>query len=251
MATVHVLTPYSKPYNAQYWKSFITAFANSDLNLIHKDVYGLPIDIARNYLIDCYKTGKADFLLWVDSDCSYPKDAITRLVNHDLPMVCGCMYTRDGLVPKPTMGRLAGKSKEGKVYYRMAETGLRIVDHAWGHDIWDVEENAVSFPETGVDLWEIDGCGLHFTLVRRDVIEKVKPPYHMMLGKSGAGEDFYFSKKVKEAGFPIYVDLGLHTGHCLSDTRDVGIKEFLEMAGYLKHVGIQFTDVLPEVSEVG
>ena len=251
MASVYVATPYSKPYNAQYWKSLIQSSYNFDGELEHKDLYGYGIEAARNYLVDCFKASKRDFLLWVDSDASWESGAIQRLVNHNLPVVCGCMYTRDAPIPSPTMGKYAGKGQDGKTYYKFADTAKMIMEHCWNNGIDEVERNDICLPETENDIQGIDGCGLHFTLIRKDVIESLEQPLHVMLGKTGAGEDFYFCKKARDAGFKLYVDLGVHVGHCLNDERDVGIKDMLHIMGLFDRETIEFNDILPEVLEIG
>lgn len=254
MKGVFVATPYSKPYNAQYWKSFLSALAHKNQNfntLHHKDIYGFSPADARNYLLEVYKASNEDFILWVDSDASYSGEAIDRLVGHNLPMVCGGMYTRTDTIPKPTIGTYAGRARDGKEYYSFAETAREILEHCWGLGITGVKMNSVCLPQTDHDLIEKDGCGLHFCLIRRDVIEAVQEPYHVMLGDTGAGEDFYFCRKVRQAGYPIYFDMSVHTGHCLSDDRDVGLKDMLEIAGWFKDAGIEFQNVIPEALELG
>lgn len=254
MTGVFVATPYSKPYNAQYWKSFLTALGNKNQNfnsLHHKDIYGFPVAEARNYLLEVYKQSDEDFILWVDSDCSYSGEAVDRLVGHNLPMVCGGMYTRTDVLPKPTIGKYAGRGSDGKEYYQFAETAKEIIEHCWDLGINGVERNAICLPQTDHDLIEKDGCGLHFTLIRRDVIEAIREPYHVMLGKTGAGEDFYFCKKVRQAGFPIYFDLSVHTGHCLNDERDIGIKDMLDITVWLKQADISYENIIPEGLEIG
>lgn len=243
MTSVFLATPYSKPYNAQYWKSLIVS-AYSDFQIEHKDVYGFGIEAARNFLVEVFKLSNHDYMLFADSDASWAEGAIKRLADHNLPMVCGCMYTRDSAIPSPTFGQFIG-IHEGKHYYKYAETAKVVVEHCWSKGVREVERNDILLPQSKNDLYNIDGCGMHFTLIRRDVIEALEPPYFIMLGKTGAGEDFYFCRKVREAGFPIYADLSVHTGHVLNDDRDWGIKELLYIMSLFNPEDIQYNDVLP------
>lgn len=52
---------------------------------------------------------------------------------------------------------------------------------------------------------EVDWTGCGCLLVRRSVFEALEPPWFEHT-EPGAGEDIYFCKKAREAGFTIYVD---------------------------------------------
>jgi hypothetical protein len=82
------------------------------------------------------------------------------------------------------------------------------------------------------------------------VLETVKPPYFRIQGNTGAGEDFYFCEKVMQAGFQIYVDFSVHTGHCMGEENDVGLRELLTFAKYVD-VDKVFTDDFQGVFTVG
>jgi hypothetical protein len=198
-----------------------------------RDVYGMAVDTARNHLVTIFNNSKCDYLLFVDNDATWHPQAIRRLLEHDMPMVSGCLYTHD-IPPRPTMGKYIGRGPDGKDYYSWAWAARKILEHAREHKVEEVEDNAYNFPATDDDLREVDGCGMHFTLIRRDVIEAVQPPYFVMMGKTGAGEDFYFSKKVTDAGFPIYFDVGVHTGHLVGEEYSFGLRELLLICKYIE-----------------
>ena len=72
-------------------------------------------------------------------------------------------------------------------------------------------------------------------MVRRDVLKTIDLPW-FRCSTPGAGEDFYFCRKVKEAGFPIHADLSVHTGHIAGPGFDFGLRELLAF--------YKFTDAL-------
>lgn len=219
-----IAVPYTRPHMGGFLKSILTSELKDTPH--YRDVYGMAVDIARNYLVSIFKNSICDYLLFADNDATWHPQAIRRLLEYDLPMVSGCIYTHD-LPPRPTMGRYIGRDAEGKDNYSWAWAAREIIKHAREMEIDKIEDNAYNFPKTDNDLREVDGCGMHFTMIRRDVIEAVKPPYFVMMGNTGAGEDFFFSKKVREAGFPIYFDVGVHTGHLVGEEYSFGLRELL------------------------
>jgi len=172
-------------------------------------------------------------MLFIDNDATWPSEAIVRMMEHDLPMVSACMYTRS-LPPTPTMGRYLGPTSHGKHIYAFADIARLIIEKAKRHNVGeDYHTNAILLPQEKDDLVERDGVGLHFTMIRRDVLETIDPPWCLTGGPSGAGEDFYLCKKVRDAGFPIYTDISIHTGHIIGEERDFGL---VELMAFLKYV---------------
>lgn len=60
--------------------------------------------------------------------------------------------------------------------------------------------------------------GTHFLLIRRRVLERMKPPWFDHVDAAGKptpgyGEDVYFSRKARAAGFEVAVDLDVWAGH--------------------------------------
>ena len=108
----------------------------------------------------------------------------------------------------------------------------------------DIGGNAVCLDQTKQDLWEIDGCGMHFTMIRRDVVEAIKHPLFLDKGTTGAGEDFYFCRKVREAGFPIYIDESIHTGHSIGEQKTFGIRELLEYSKHVNDLDLDMADTM-------
>jgi hypothetical protein len=233
--SVYVAAPYTRPFFGSFIDSLLHSYKPE--TFLWNRMPGMAVDLGRNALAHDFMTNptKAKFILFTDSDATWHPKAILRLMDHNLPMVCGGMYTRD-LPPSPTWGKYVGETKGGKHIYRYGESARRVVQkfRALGmREAKDLPGNAVCLEQTKQDLWEIDGCGMHFTMIRRDVLEALRQPYFIDRGTTGAGEDFYFCRNVRKAGFPIYIDESIHTGHSVGEQKSFGIRELLE---YSKHV---------------
>jgi len=74
-------------------------------------------------------------------------------------------------------------------------------------------------------LVEAVGVGTGALLVHRSVFETLRPPWFKFTyrdnGTKAQGEDFYFSKKARKAGFRLWVDTTRPCGHVhLADIRE-------------------------------
>lgn len=246
MESLFIAIPYSRPFTGKTVRSLM--LTQRPEHTYFQTRFNEPIDIARNALAQEFLLEtKADYLLFVDNDATFHPEAILRLLAHRLPMVSGCMYTRT-IPPKPTMARYMGRASNGKDYYKFMDTVKAIVYHANKHQVERVSENDYLFPPTKQDLYAVDAVGMHFTLIRRDVLQAVDMPHFIMRGSTGAGEDFYFCKRVREAGFPIYVDLSIHTGHCTGEENDFGLRELLQ---FMQFVDPEQLKEEPQAWEIG
>lgn len=225
MAGLMIAVPHTRSFYGEWIDSIIGADKPYPTVLMRCE--GQALDIARNMLVRSFLQHPAELshLLWIDSDATWGAEAIYRLIERKKDIICGCMYKRS-VPPVPTMGTYVGKSKDGSEIFRFGPSIRRILEHARRLDITTATENAIVLPKTDDDLWQIGGCGMHFTLVRREVLEKTGPPW-FMVNEDGAGEDFYFCLKAVKEGFTIWNDLSVHTGHSLGEGYDVGLRELL------------------------
>lgn len=137
----------------------------------------------------------ADWILWLDTDMRFPKDALDRLLAHNEAIV-GCNYSTRMLPPEPTATNYKNGEWE-KVYTRPESTGLE----------------PVSF------------LGMGCILTRADVFKKIEHPcFHLGFSTKNnkfIGEDVYFCMKAGDAGFKVMLD------HDLSkEIRHIGSLEF-------------------------
>ena len=226
MTSIFVGLPYTRPDVRAFTKSLAKFTSSTRLDVVVEDVYGLPVDEARNDLVDRCKEYKTDYLAFIDNDAAWAVGAIDRLVSHDKPVICGGMYTRT-VPPRPTIGRYMGKDPTGRVRYHYHSYVVDIIEYCQTRGITSVDDNAVMFDEP--DVREYDAFGMHFAIIRRDVLEAIKPPLFIMQGKTGAGEDFYFCQKAREAGFKLYTDLSVQSAHYAGEEDSFGIRDLLKV----------------------
>lgn len=223
MPRVFIGTPRTRQYDGAYVRSLV---GGNLAGCYWDEVPGQPADIARNILVDRFQKKKEyDFIALVDSDATWHPEAINRLASRNLPFVCGIFFRRD-IPPVPTIGIYAGVSLQGNITYDFGYTIRHVLAHVQRHEIGLEADNELVLPETENDLIPIDGCGGHFILIRRDVIEAIKPPWFQNTTVS-AGEDFDFCRKVETAGFKMYADLSVYTGHIVGEGINFGLRQFL------------------------
>lgn len=144
---------------------------------------GMPFDSARNAACQRVLEGGYKYLFFLDSDVLTPPDTILRLIAHGLPIVSGLYYRR-----QPPLIPVMLKGKQ-----------------------WITEWNP---PNSRI---EVDMCGAGCLLIRRDVLEKVPPPwFNWQLDKEGTdklSEDFAFCMKAKAHGFTVHVDTSIVCRH--------------------------------------
>lgn len=145
----------------------------------------------REKLVEMARKRGATHLLFVDSDQTFPKDTIRRLLGHHLPVVA-CNITVKQIPAVPTARLWKEGSPGGQVVYSNGVNGLQKV-------------------------WRV-GTGV--MMIDMKVFDIVKAPYFSMYWDSEIGvyrgEDWVFCEKLEQAGIPIFVDhtLSLRVGHC-------------------------------------
>lgn len=127
----------------------------------------------------------ATHMLFIDSDMRFPPWALRRLLSHDVPVVAANCTKR----AFPVSG--TALDFDGKDVDSRGKKGLEAVRQVGGA----------------------------FMLIRRDVLEKLKPPLFLMEWvpemEGYCGEDIYFCQLIQAAGFDVLVDheLSMHIGH--------------------------------------
>lgn len=233
MSSVYIATPHTRPFESEYVTSlFQTRYPGG---LWWNPLPNRPVDEARNILSAKFlqHPEKPSHILFVDSDCVWHPDALLRLVERDLPVVTGAIYMRS-LPPMPTVGQFTHINDDGHHVYEFASTIRKTLAFAKARGLTLTTPNVLCLDKENEadDLWEVDGCGCHFLLIRRDVFKFLHMPYFRSPALQG-GEDFYFSRKLKAAGIPIYLDLTIHTGHLMGPGKDAGIRELLSYFRYI------------------
>jgi len=163
------------------------------------------IDQTRNSLIYSFlRRTSWSHLFFIDSDCVWPPGTIIRLMSHNLPVCAGVVWNKN---PRPPRG--SGNAPA-----------------AWLHD-WEKPDDPYAWKtimlENPEGLYEVDWSCAAGVLIRRDALAAVKPPWCVYSHErdydengepiKGFSEDHQMFTKLKAAGFPLVLDLGVRAKH--------------------------------------
>ena len=144
---------------------------------------------ARDMIVGEALNDNYDYLLFVDADIEFEKDALLRLINRDKDIITAIYYKRGG-------------EHDPVIYKKIAPlNGKREV---------------TCETETDVDreLFQIAGCGMGFCLIKVSVLREMAKKYHSMFCPvDGLGEDLAFCHRAKESGFEIWADGTIPLNH--------------------------------------
>ena len=176
------------------------------------------ISSSRNNIVAGFLNNTdADYLMWIDSDTQFPPYGIPRLMGRDLDIVGGVYYHKDNTA-MPTVYRLAEDNR-----YRV---------------LTDFKTDR---------LFEVDGIGTGFLLIKRAVLERFTPevckafgtPFGFGYAPDGTeeGEDLSFCRRAKKLGYKIWADPTIPLGHVgkKASTRD-NFREFAEFQAWKRAV---------------
>lgn len=168
-------------------------------------VSGLITQARTRLVFECLKW-EADYILWCDSDHTFPADAIARLWSHNKDIV-GCNYARriHTGATSPTAAKLDRNDQDDKLCYTTPEKA-----------------------QAG-EIEEVDHLGLGLCLMKASVFDRLAdhaieqgkedfmPLFHLVPkgGTNIMGEDVFFFDKCRDAGIQVWCDHGLswEVGH--------------------------------------
>lgn len=167
-----------------------------DIEVFFKSSSVLPT--LRRELVATAAEWKADWILWLDSDHTFPSDALLRLLSHHKPVV-GCNY------PRRIVGTPVARSVDGSPF---------------------ITANGAA----GLD--EAGSTGLGLCLVSMEALRATHPPlfaYTVREDGGSEGEDVWFFQRLREAGYPLLIDqaLSLDVGHISEQVLSFGRPETL------------------------
>lgn len=163
--------------------------ATTDDRVLLYTSHGTLIASQRMELAQQALAEKADYLLWLDSDMRFPRETIGHLILRDKPIVAANYSTRRMPVKPVAMRDVAGKID--RVFTAPESQGLEAVDYV----------------------------GMGVMMAKREVFEKLDAPWFAIpfstVGGHYIGEDVFFCRKAKEAGYEVLVDhdLSQHVKH--------------------------------------
>jgi len=142
----------------------------------------------RNVIIRQALEYDCSHVLFVDDDVIIPPDGLTRLLAHDKDVISGLYLMRN------------------HPHYPIA-FDFAAPDGKCNHLVLDKYK--------GQDLIQIVGAGLGCCLIRTDVFRKMEEPWIRMgeLESDMWCDDLGFFKRVREAGFDIFLDTSVLVGH--------------------------------------
>ena len=145
------------------------------------------IDLTRNLIAKYALDEGYDYILWVDSDMTLPKDALTKLMSHDKDIVSE-VYTYK---------QLGGTNAVAK---RFIPTE---------NDVY--EDIPLEEIQSHKGIMEVDGVGFGCVLTKTEIFNHIKDPWFVLT--HGMGEDIDFCRKAQNAGYKIYLDTEVLAGH--------------------------------------
>jgi hypothetical protein len=158
-------------------------------------VANIRTSILSNSRLDCVKAAQkaeADYLLFLDSDQTFPPDAFHQLVSHRKKVVAANVATKS-LPAQPTARNLEG-TKQVPVFTDQMSTGLE--------EVWRIGTGVMLidmrvFREIGLNVWGMPWI---------EELQKYQ------------GEDWTFCEACEKAQIPLYIDHDLskrvgHVGH--------------------------------------
>jgi GT2 family glycosyltransferase len=157
-------------------------------------VQGYPVDRVRNQICRRFLKSDADYLLMIDDDV-VPPPTVLDMARHDKDVVAGLCYA---FVPR--LG-----------YYSVAYPSGNYCGTP-------VERLGIGDQIEGRGLLEVELAGTACLLIHRRVLEALDPPYFRMLLDDDRlfikdSEDFTFCRKVRVAGFSIWLDTDQPCSH--------------------------------------
>ena len=114
----------------------------------------------RDQLARMFLDGGFDYLMFIDSDITFPKEAIPALLLADKDVICGVFSKKE-----IAWDNVAKAAKEGK-------SNLRDYGGAFVVNMEETEEGYVQADENGIV--EVKHGGTGFMLIKRSVLEKLK-----------------------------------------------------------------------------
>jgi hypothetical protein len=182
---VHILVPARDivygwfAYSLALATAYISKHAPEvEINLIFNN--GTILSEQRHALAKIAMLDGADWTVWFDTDMRFPKDTIYRLLMHKQPIVCAGYPTRKPPLIEPTQ---YSDDADTRFYTEKDSTGLQ----------------------------EIASTGFGCVAVHRSVFEAMEPPWFHIPWledelRHDCGEDIYFCRKARQAGFKVLLD---------------------------------------------
>ena len=195
--------------------SAINGIKIMDIGITHRQM----IDDARNGLVEGFLSTDVEWLFWMDSDMTFPKETLLELFKvaeqKNCKMVTGVYYQRKGM-NKPVLWSRGVPTASGSI------SGLETKRSEYNKYV-----GAFTFPHPQKkDPFKVHAAGFGCVLVHRSVFEVLDRPWFRFVPGT-CSEDFYFFVNAQEAGFELWATPVLDLGH-IGDPPIITKKDFIE-----------------------
>jgi hypothetical protein len=194
MSKILIGTPFKESAPDLYIKSLVdmiiyTQAAGHEIKYVteHGGLYD-----ARDRICARAMRGNYDYMLQIDSDMSFPPDALCRMLERNVDVISG-VYVGKEEMHKPVLFTELHKDDENAGPYSRK------------HGLNDLMKE---------DLFTVAGTGAGFLLVREHILRIMKIHMHEWFRPyAGLGEDVSFCQRCTEMGIPVYADRSFTMGH--------------------------------------
>jgi len=197
MKKILIAIPTNKYIEPETYKSIYDLTVPEGYEFDFQFFFGYQIDQIRNLI--AHWAIRYDYLFSVDSDISFEKDTLVKMLKHNVDIVSG-LYIQ----------RIPG-THSLEIYEASNTGGCKRIS-------WEKIKD--------IPFLEIVACGMGCALIKSKVLVDVGYPYytyHSALDHNNTlSEDVDFCRKAKQKGFKIFADTTIHCKHTGNSTFVVG-----------------------------
>lgn len=159
----------------------------------------------RRFVVDkALEEPEMTHVFFLDSDEVFAPETARHLYNLNLPVCTGIVFQRIPPHPPCIYKRIPNSDRNFALAPELQEWYKK-------YSILELTKPCILDMPAEDAIWEIDECGTGCLMIKREVLEAIEPP--RFTGMGDVGTDIAFCRRVRAAGFPIYVDLRVQLGH--------------------------------------
>jgi glycosyltransferase involved in cell wall biosynthesis len=184
----HFMTSYVRMFKPQQLESMRQRGIDKVFDIFNRN---FPVDRNRNEICKSAIELDCDYLLFLDSDMTFPDDMVARLLDADRDIISGIYF------------------KKAPPYNPVPS--IFDPDCPSGQDLKPVQVDSPG-------LVKVDVVGAGCLLIRKKVLEKMKRPWFSYAldkrtGEMSISEDIGFCRKAVACGFEVWTDTRIVCGH--------------------------------------
>ena len=185
-----IAIPTNRNIEAQTFKSIYDLIIPEGYVADFQYFWGYQVDQVRNLIAHWTIQNGYDYLFAVDSDISFERDTLLKLLSHNRDIVSGIYIQR---IPGTHIIEIMRKNPHGGVTH--------------------IDWNTIK----GQGLVPIDGCGFGCVLIKSEVFKAIPYPhflYHSAIDhKNTLSEDVHFCNQARDRGFTLWADASVICDH--------------------------------------